>query len=144
MAVLLFSVLLKVSNSSTCSSSASSSNAITIQRYGFKVPSNTNADTYLYSLVQGPASNTFYHLNYILGYNFSYQQNVDKNYTFWTVVRRVNANDSEVWRTAIDQIPNYKSLVVDSNEQYVLFSNRQYCVIRLSAETGTFIDAKKL
>ena len=60
-----------------------------------------------------------------------------------TAVRRVNEDDSIVWMTAIDGDPYfYKSLVVDSSEQYLYFAigNNVYCIISMYASTGQVID----
>ena len=78
--------------------------------------------------MQGQISNNLYQLYYY--YNGGYK----------TAVRRVNEDDSIVWMTAIDGLPNMKSLVVDSSEQYLYFANSYDCIMSMYASTGQVID----
>ena len=130
---LLLSIPLHITHSSTCSSSVSSTNAIKTQTQAITpAGSNTKLTTALYKWVQGQISNNLYQLYYY--YNGGYK----------TAVRRVNEDDSIVWMTAIDGLPNMKSLVVDSSEQYLYFANSYDCIMSMYASTGQVIDWKKL
>ena len=131
---LLLSIPLHITHSSTCSSSVPSTSAIKTQTQTI-IPagSNTKLYSFLYKWVQGQISSNLYQLYY-------YIDGRDK-----TAVRRVNEDDSIVWMTAIDGFPCYKSLVVDSSEQYLYFASYSYnYFISMYASTGQVIDWKKL
>ena len=97
--------------------------------------SNTKLGTGLYKWVRGQIFNSLYQLYWYYGGGHK------------TAVRRVNEDDSIVWMTPIDWYPNYKSLVIDSSEQYLYFASSNYnldCIIRMYASIGKVIDAKSL
>ena len=132
---LLLSIPLHITHSSTCSSSVPSTNAINTQKQAITLAgSNTKLSAYLFKWAQGQISSNLYQLYY------------SNSGGYKTAVRRVNEDDSVVWISAIDGYPLYKSLIVDSREQYLYFAidNNLYCIIRMYVSTGQVVDWKKL
>ena len=85
--------------------------------------------------MQGQISSSLYQL---------YQLESYYNSSGKTAVRRVNEDDSIVWITSMDGSPEMKSLVVDSSEHYLYFTNTYDYIISMYVSTGQVIDAKKL
>ena len=133
---LLLSIPLHMTHWSTCSSSVPSTNAIKTQKHVITpAGSNTELSTFLYKWVQGQISSSLYQL---------YQLESYYNSSGKTAVRRVNEDDSIVWITSMDGSPEMKSLVVDSSEHYLYFTNTYDYIISMYVSTGQVIDAKKL
>ena len=121
--------LFKLWNASTCTSSVSNSNAIITQIDSFSVSSVIK----IFGIKEGTVSRSIYYM-----YGLTQPD--------YTVLRKINSDNSLNWMISISFYPIVKELSVDSNEQYLYFGGflPYVNVLQLQASTGTIITIKRL
>ena len=109
----------------TCPSSMSSSAVKITEQYSF----TGYTYSYSYGVIGGPVSNNLYYMYFVI-----FPDN--------TIIRKVNASDSQSWQTSIPLKTSAKSLSVDDAEKSLYFSSTDnpVTVIRLSASDGSVIS----
>ena len=132
--LLLLFLWIKVTDLSKCSSSVSSSNAITIQQSQI----SDSVNTIHLKTIQGAVSKMFYHL-----YVYYYLGIVRA--TPWTVILKTYPDGSLLRFNATSNQPCYRYFQVDSSEKYIyaafwdgFIGNWMY---RLTTDSGTYVDA---
>ena len=126
--ILLIVCLIATSQWSICSSSTSTSNAITSEQCSFSEYTSTKT----YNVASGTVSSSLYYLFVIsTPYNWA--------------IRKANPNGSSTWIAALSLNPIVKSLSVDTLELYVYVASyfNPLNVVRLGAETGAIVDAQR-
>ena len=125
----LWFLVVPVLSSAIWSGPTSSSYAMTSLQSSFS--GFTNED--IYGVVQGPVSNSFYFMSWIISPSV-------------TVVRKVNQDGTLAWIASVSIDCKQKSLTVDNAESYLYFAvgNSNLIAIRLSSSTGSIIDQRKL
>ena len=121
--------MMKPSLWSTCSTSMSSSNAITTLKDSY----TGYTSAYIKGVVSGSVSKSLY---------FKYAINSP----YSTAIRKIGSDGTLKWMAVFIVDPVQKGLAVDSSETYVLSVGSDYPLStwRLSASTGAIIDVHSL
>ena len=129
--IALFSIWLISSPTfaATCSSSSSSSLAITSKQETFSGYTSTST----FNVIYGSVSGSLYYLYNLLSNSYS-------------VLRRVNASNSLVWMVGYQFYSLAKSLSIDSSEQYLYLLTRTTPIdwLQLQASDGSFVSSQRL
>ena len=132
--LLLLSLWITVTDLSKCSSSVSSSNAITIQQTQIR----DSVNTIHLKTIQGAVSKMFYHL-----YVYYYLGPV--RVTYWTVILKTYPDGSYIWLKTTGYQPWYHLFQVDSDEKYIYAKIWdgfiESWMYRITTDLGTNVDA---
>ena len=116
----------------------SSSDLNTISRFQYKYEqiiggiSTAEIGPFIYQTIAGPKSNNIYFSEWIIPNS--------------VVIQKTTSDDVTLWIAAYGDIVIAKSLIVDSNEQYVYYGVFQnpLAFVKLSASTGSLVSATQL